>query len=103
MIVDRNVIATDDAGQFIPCKGLAVDLDRRIIRLENSFPNRRQLIIAIDKNGFHEHSSGRHRHLIRSATPKSNGGLPQALTDRAARTTCTSAESINQSSNGKRT
>ena len=81
MVVDCNIVATDDAWQFILCESFAVDVNWWIIGLENPFPHRRQLIIAIDKNGFHEGRSGRYSHLIRSAVPKSNGMKAGASVD----------------------
>jgi hypothetical protein len=64
MVVDRNIVAAYDARQFIPFERLAVDIDRRVIGLENLCPNRGQLIVAINENGFHEDRSGK-----RTATP----------------------------------
>src|SRR5689334_13876145 len=54
VIVDRYHVAAYDARQVVACKSLAIDVDRRIIGPDGSFPHRRQPVVAVDKNGFHD-------------------------------------------------
>jgi hypothetical protein len=53
MVVERDLIAVEHARQFIADEGFAVDLNGRIARANDFVPHRRQLVVAVDKDGFH--------------------------------------------------
>ena len=53
MIVDGDVVAVEQARQFVPLERLAVDVDRRIVGAQHPLPDRRQLIVAVEKKRFH--------------------------------------------------
>jgi hypothetical protein len=53
MVVDAYVIALEHARQFGPLIGLSVDVDRRVVGTQNALPDRRELIVAVEKKGFH--------------------------------------------------
>jgi hypothetical protein len=53
MVVDGDIIAADHAWQILARERLAVNVDFRIVRLDHARPNRRELVVAIEKDGFH--------------------------------------------------
>jgi hypothetical protein len=58
MIVDADVVALQYGRQVGKRIGLAIDIDRRIVRARDARPYRRQLVVAVDKERFHEHFQG---------------------------------------------
>src|SRR6185312_1408126 len=91
-------VATDDRRQFVALERLAVDVDRRIAGLEHALPHRRELIVAVDEDGFHVSAPRsvarpaparalRHRgsrSLPRTRTSAPDGPTASAVADRAA-------------------
>src|SRR5665213_279223 len=53
VIVDRDLVALDDARQLFARKGCHVDVDRRIVLAVDALPHWRQLFVAVEEDGFH--------------------------------------------------
>src|SRR5215475_15216803 len=61
MVIDCDVVAADNFWQLVARECLAVDIDRRVVGTNNSGPDGCQLVVAVEKNSFHDRSSGRCR------------------------------------------
>ena len=59
MVVDADVVAVEHARQFVARERLAVDVDRRIVGAQHALPHRRQLVVAVEEQGFHDSLSPR--------------------------------------------
>ena len=53
MVVEANVVAVEHARQLFARERLPVDVDRRVVGAIDLPPHRRELIVAVDEQGFH--------------------------------------------------
>ena len=53
MVVDADHVALEHARQIIALERRAIDVDRRIVGAHDALPNRRELIVAVEKERFH--------------------------------------------------
>jgi hypothetical protein len=54
VVIDCDVVTTDDLRQLVTRKCPSVDVDWRIVGPEDPFPNGGKLVVAVEKNGFHK-------------------------------------------------
>src|SRR5438105_12988435 len=53
MVVDADIVALEHPRQFLLWIGPPIDVDRWIVGAHNAVPDRRELIVAVEKKRFH--------------------------------------------------